>query len=235
MERHHIISKRLLELRKQIGLSRRKVQEKHNISANTIKAWESGTTEIGIARLLNYLEIFKQYGINMTIDRLLDPENNHLNRPTVINIDNAELSDFAYPRSQAEIKLISEAIAQTINFITEQKEKMLQSLFDYLPFKIVFKDEHNSILRLNNLAAADLGGNIRDFEGRNTYDLFPKTAKKYHEDDLKVMDSNKPLFNIIENYTPINCTSRIIISTDKIPILDPRTNKKMILVIFRNL
>jgi hypothetical protein len=36
------------------------------------KVWEAGKTEIGIIRLVNYLEVFKEYGISPSVESLLD-------------------------------------------------------------------------------------------------------------------------------------------------------------------
>ena len=38
---------------------------KYNFSANTIKVWEAGKTEIGIIKLAKYLDIFKEYGFSV--------------------------------------------------------------------------------------------------------------------------------------------------------------------------
>jgi len=76
-----------------------------------------------------------------------------------------------------------------------------------MPYKIVFKDENNAFLRLNNLAAQSLGGMVPDFEGKNLYNLFPQWAKKYHEDDLEILKFNNSI-NIDEGIIPINSKSK---------------------------
>ncbi len=116
---------------------------------------------------------------------------------------------------------------------TEEKirkqQQDLQLIFDNVPVKIWYKDDKNRILRLNKNAATSMGGTVEDFEGKDTYDLFPDMAKKYHEDDLSVIQSEKPLLNIIEEYTPIH-GPRGWVSTDKIPHTDPVSEESFLFV-----
>ena len=62
----NIIGQRLRRLRKLIGISRQELENKYNFSANTIKVWEAGKTEIGIIKLAKYLDIFKEYGFSLS-------------------------------------------------------------------------------------------------------------------------------------------------------------------------
>jgi len=78
----------------------------------------------------------------------------------------------------------------------------MRGLLDAMPCKVWYKDGLNNILRVNALAAKSMGLAISDIEGKNTYDLFGDSAKKYHEDDLRVINSGKPLLDIVERYTP---------------------------------
>ncbi len=125
--------------------------------------------------------------------------------------------------------------AQDISAEKEHEEKVkqqqyeLQLIFDNVPVKIWYKDDKNKILRLNKQAAESMGGTTEDFEGKDSYDLFPEMAKKYHDDDLAVIASNKPHLNIIEEYTPLNGPRRWV-STDKIPYTDPITKQSFIFV-----
>jgi PAS domain S-box-containing protein len=92
-----------------------------------------------------------------------------------------------------------------------------QTIFDTVPAKIWLKDAENRILRLNERAAESMGGSVADFEGRNTYDLFGEMAKKYHEDDLAVINSGIPIRGMVESYTP-NEGEPGWVTTDKIPL-----------------
>lgn len=115
-----------------------------------------------------------------------------------------------------------------------KQQQELQLIFDHVPVIIVYKDDENRILRLNKKAAESMGGNVKDFEGKNCYDLFPEMAKKYHNDDLEVIRSNKPNLNIIEKYTPLN-GPKLWVSTDKIPYTDPVSKDSFIFVCIQNI
>lgn len=110
-----------------------------------------------------------------------------------------------------------------------EQQRDLKLIFDNVPVSIWYKDDKNTILRLNRNAAESMGGTVEDFEGKNTYDLFPEMAKKYHNDDLEVIYSDKPKINIVERYTPLNKPESWV-STDKIPHTDPSTGESFIFV-----
>lgn len=173
-----IIGHRLRGLRKSIGVSRRKIEEKHNISANTIKVWEAGKSEIGIMKLAYYLEVFKEYGISVSVDHLLDFEqNNYLDKLLEINnsVLNHNITDnLPGSNNVKDLVLISETVQQATDLLLENNKEMLQALFDHIPVNIVFKDEFNNILEINSLAAHDVGGTVRDFEKKMSMIYFLK-------------------------------------------------------------
>ena len=154
----NIVGQRLRRLRKLLGISRQAIEKRYNISANTIKVREAGKTEIGIIKLAKYLEIFKEYGVFLSIDNFINSKSYCLDNITIplrndLTHNLNEQVSLQSLKNAKELQLISDTITSTVGFILERKEQMLQSLFDNLPFKIVFKDENNAILRLNNLAA----------------------------------------------------------------------------------
>jgi hypothetical protein len=110
-----------------------------------------------------------------------------------------------------------------------EKDTILKTLINNVPFKIGLKDDTNTFLLLNNIAAAGLGGIGDDFIGKNSYDLLPEMAKKYHEDDLKCLATNTTV-NIVRLFEPPYGPPELI-STNKIPIIHPETNKRMVLAI----
>lgn len=74
-----------------------------------------------------------------------------------------------------------------------------------------------------------MGLEVSEAEGADTYDLFPEMAKKYHEDDLRVINSGEPIKGMIEEYTPAG-GKRGWVQTDKIPYTDPVTGKSFLFV-----
>lgn len=110
-----------------------------------------------------------------------------------------------------------------------RREKELQLIFDNVPVRLWLKDDKNIIVRLNEPAAESMGVSVEDAEGADTYDLFPEQAKKYHDDDLAVINSGAPEYGIIEEYTP-SAGARGWVRTDKVPYFDEKTGKRMIFV-----
>ena len=112
--------------------------------------------------------------------------------------------------------------------------KELQLIFDHVPARIWYKDAHNKILRLNTQAAESMGMTVADAEGKDTYDLFPDMAKKYHDDDLSVINSGQARLGIIEEYTPLDGRHGWV-STDKVPYTDPNTGEQSVLVVAKDI
>lgn len=141
---------------------------------------------------------------------------------------------------KGEIKDLVLAFKKMRGFLSDAAEEIkkqqqeLQLIFDNVPARIWYKDDKNRILKLNRSAAASMGGSVEDFEGKNTYDLFPDMAEKYHNDDLSVINSNKPIINMIEEYTPLD-GQKGWSSTDKIPYYDVVTGKRNIIVISQDI
>jgi len=106
----------------------------------------------------------------------------------------------------------------------------LQFVLDSVRAKIWYKDDENIILRANKPAAAAMGISVEEAVGANTYDLFPDMAKKYHVDDLKVIESGEPMLDIIEEFTPLGVPPSWV-KSDKIPYIDPITQKRNLLVV----
>ncbi len=110
-----------------------------------------------------------------------------------------------------------------------QKSAELALIFDNVPVRIWCKDDNNKILRLNRAAAKSMGLAVEKATGANTYDLFPDMAKKYHDDDLSVIQSGEPKLGIVEEYTPAN-GEKGWVRTDKVPYTDPETGRRLIFV-----
>jgi PAS domain S-box-containing protein len=111
----------------------------------------------------------------------------------------------------------------------QKRESELRLIFDNVPAKIWYKDDKNTILRLNKRAADSMGLDVKEAEGASTYDLFPEMAKKYHEDDLQVINSGEAMLGIVEEYTPKD-EPKGWVQTDKIPYTDPVTGESFLFV-----
>lgn len=115
-----------------------------------------------------------------------------------------------------------------------RQERELQMIFDNVPFRIWYKDDKNKILRLNKAAAKSMGRTVAETEGQDTYKLFPEMAKKYHEDDLAVINSGQARLGIVEEYTPSD-GERGWVRTDKIPFTDEKKGDRGVFVVARDI
>ncbi|MEM8876437.1 MAG: PAS domain-containing protein, partial [Pseudomonadota bacterium] len=110
------------------------------------------------------------------------------------------------------------------------REDELRLVLDSIPSRVWYKDDKNGILRLNEAAATSMGVPREEAEGANTYDLFGPMARKYHDDDLRVIESGEARLGIIERYTPASGEDGWV-TTDKIPFADPTTGERRLLVV----
>lgn len=132
-------------------------------------------------------------------------------------------------RDITELTRLNEEL-QSRNAELEAFRHEMRIVLDAMPCKIWYKDDKNTILRVNKTAADSMGLKVQDIEGANTYDLFGDVAKQYHDDDLKVINTGKPLLGYTERYVPKEGEAGWI-RTDKIPFDDPFTGGKRILVV----
>jgi PAS domain S-box-containing protein len=95
-----------------------------------------------------------------------------------------------------------------------------QVIFDSVPAFIIYKDTENRILRLNESAAAALGGTAATIEGKRTEDIMPaEIAAALYADDLLVIRSGEPRLGIIESH-PTPDAQPHWFRTDKVPFRD---------------
>lgn len=125
-------------------------------------------------------------------------------------------------------KLTDELEARNNALETMQYE--MRIVLDSMPSKVWYKDDKNTILKLIATAAKSMGMDVQSVEGQNTYDLFGDSAKAYHDDNLKIINTGKLRLGIVERYTP-NEGEPGWTQTDKIPFNDPLTGENRILVV----
>lgn len=111
-----------------------------------------------------------------------------------------------------------------------RQEEELRFILDAVPARIWYKDDKNTILRLNQAAADAMGMSVEEAEGANAYDLFPLLADDYHRDDLEALDGMEPMLGIVERFAP-KSGQQGWISTDKIPLADSAGDDRRLLVV----
>ena len=211
----YILGERLFEIRRSLRLSRKKMAQLSTLSENTIKLWESGKVDPGFFKLTKYLQTFEKYDVHVSTKSLLR--------------DNFSIKALA--KHKQTTRLISDTTSEAARLFIGEKESMLQALLDTSSACIVFKDDKNNILRVNNRTAFETGGVTNDFEGKNLYDLFPfAEAEKAHQLDLEVLKSNKTLSTSYYVKDTITNTKNLV-NVTKTPIT-VRDNKRIILVVW---
>jgi two-component system cell cycle sensor histidine kinase/response regulator CckA len=89
-------------------------------------------------------------------------------------------------------------------------------LLSTVPAMIFWIDKGGNFIRVNEAFAAALHKSSDDIAGQSLFDLYPENmAKKFHDDNVEVMESGTPKRNIEE---PVETPTGIMwVSTDKIP------------------
>ena len=133
--------------------------------------------------------------------------------------------------------------ASTFNFFVDGEEKARQAIrkrerelkliFDHVPVTIWYKDDKNTILRVNRSAAASIGKKVEEIEGKDTAEIFPKTAARFYEDDLDVIRSGKPKLNIIEKLDGEKGLRWV--KTDKVPYTLDNHSRAGVLVVAQDI
>ena len=92
----------------------------------------------------------------------------------------------------------------------------IESIWDYIPAILFFKDMCNNLVRVNNAFCTALGCKREDVEGKNLYKLMHdnKRATMYASNDREVLKTNKPKLGIEEYLMDTDIKLR----TDKFPI-----------------
>lgn len=100
---------------------------------------------------------------------------------------------------------------------------------------VFIKDIYNNILFVNEAACIFFEKDQEQIIGESCNSLLTEEdSRKYYKDDLKIIESKKPICKIVESFTHTNGTKSIII-TDKLPILNTNGQVEKILVIRKSL
>ncbi|MEM6683818.1 MAG: ATP-binding protein, partial [Pseudomonadota bacterium] len=110
-----------------------------------------------------------------------------------------------------------------------RSETELQRIFNHVPARIWYKDDKNTILRLNETAAASMNVSVAEATGASTYDLFPEMARKYHDDDLNALESAEAKLGIVEQYTPASGEHGWV-TTDKVPFEEADGTRNVLVI-----
>ncbi|HEY6979005.1 MAG TPA: ATP-binding protein [Chitinophagaceae bacterium] len=101
-----------------------------------------------------------------------------------------------------------------LNLVAKEKD-LYKRIFDSLPAIVFIKDKNNQLLEFNKTFEEFMRIAKGELLSKSTYELFPD-AEKYHKDDLEVIETGKPKFNIIEEV--IVPGDVVWLKTDKVPL-----------------
>ncbi|MEM6561628.1 MAG: PAS domain-containing protein, partial [Planctomycetota bacterium] len=99
----------------------------------------------------------------------------------------------------------------------DAERQLTRSILDCLPAMVIFKDDKNFILRINETGANWIGQPRHEIEGRESADVFgDDAAQKYYTDDLEVLESGEPKLGIVEEIHTDKGSRWVL--TDKVPM-----------------
>lgn len=127
---------------------------------------------------------------------------------------------------EAELRLddyrshLEELVTERSNELAESN-RMLRTVIDTAPFAIFWKDREGRFLGGNRLLAADAGMlSAAPMIGLTDYDMpWRATAERYRNDDLWVMDNDRPRLGF-EEPMDLPDGSRLWLATSKVPLHD---------------
>lgn len=95
----------------------------------------------------------------------------------------------------------------------------LEAIFDHIPALVFYKDKDNRLIRVNKYLADIYRKDKKDLEGVSLYDLYPEEeARKYHQDDLAVLESGEAHLNFEEHWVMADGSRWL--NTSKIPLFN---------------
>jgi len=227
LTRDQIVGKRIEEVIPETSVRLVLDNYKKAIEENRIVRWEETSVypagekigEVSITPVLNEKKIcthlmgsVHDVTVRKQVEEALQKDHNDLEqrveeRTAKLTEANEHLRKEMEERKQAEEAL------------RESKEE-LRTILDSAPVQIWYKDRDNQIIRVNQAGADAFGKRIEDIEGKPVKELFPEAdSDHYYEDDLEVINSGKPILNIIEEMQ-ITSGERRYVYTDKVPYMD---------------
>ncbi|MBD5780562.1 PAS domain S-box protein [Pelagicoccus sp. NFK12] len=126
-----------------------------------------------------------------------------------INFSSPEIRERPFAQFEIDaVRLLSNWIEgllrqeEIVDQLNRQKAE-LRLILDTTPSQIWFKDDRNRILRANRAAAAHLGLEVEEVEGKLTSELLPLEADRSYEEDRSVLESGEPMLGRIRSVTTI--------------------------------
>ena len=101
--------------------------------------------------------------------------------------------------------------------------KNLSQLIDCIPGSLYWKDSEGRYLGCNMFMVKTAGlKSLNEIIGKTDFELWPTNAKKIRENDVSVMESNKPIF--LEEKIRIHSGEIMYFASNKVPLTDELDN-----------
>jgi PAS domain S-box-containing protein len=124
-------------------------------------------------------------------------------------------------QTNLDLQLEIEERQATEEALQVQQEE-LEVILDSVPALIFYKDIHNRFVRVNKALAGLVGISVAEMEGKTLFELFPKQAEAFWQDDLEVICSGQPKSNILEALETPQGVRWLL--TEKLPHRDEKGN-----------
>ena len=136
-----------------------------------------------------------------------------------------ELASIAGPTSPVSELIISAAMLLWVTYLQfmlierEQTQTLYHSMVEILPQNIFRKDLNHRVTFGNRSYCETMGKGLEELVGRDDFDLYPpELAKKYQEDDRRVIETEKSYETVEENQLPSG--ESIHVQVVKSPVFD---------------
>ncbi len=121
-------------------------------------------------------------------------------------------------RAVAIIRDVTER--KKVEEILRQKQAEIKAMLDSLPGYAFYKDVKGKYIKVNSMLSNVFGRIEADIVGKDDFELFPPDlAKKYQEDDEKVLRTGESL--LIGEEEVVDGGKRVWVTTRKVPLKDP--------------
>lgn len=93
-----------------------------------------------------------------------------------------------------------------------------ENLMDTMSNLVMIKDDKNRIVRVNKAYAAFSNQSVSFYKDANLYDMLPeKKALHLHQEDLEIINTRKPKFQVLEEINIYGTKETAWVRTDKFP------------------
>ncbi len=110
------------------------------------------------------------------------------------------------------------------------KKQQLKLILNTIPSFVCFKDSENNVVLANTTTANACRKTIDQIEGKQTTEVFPEISKTSYDQDLRIIETKKPILGIEETIVKRDGDS-ICVKIDKFPMFNNQGEVNGILIV----